>query len=99
MDVMFVAVTLAHQAAIKAVKSKVRSQGKIRISEVSAAQWSAMGREYLAQHRELIEAELAKDLCYELASPKRRRRPLSLNQKAPNPALKSLGNSKTEIGI
>jgi hypothetical protein len=79
MDAVFIAITLAHQQAIKAVKSKVRSKGRIRISEVSAAQWSVWGREYLEQHRELIQAELAKDLCWELARPKRQR-PLSTNQ-------------------
>jgi hypothetical protein len=99
MDVMFIAVTLAHQAAIKAVKSRARSQGRIRISTVSAAEWSRLGREYLAEHRELIDAELAKDLCWELATPKRRHRPLSHNQITPNRPLKSLGNSETETGI
>ena len=73
MDARFVAVTLALQQAIRVVKAKARKEGRIRVSEISAGQWSAWGREYLQAHRELIDAELQRDLCWELARPRRRR--------------------------
>jgi hypothetical protein len=95
MDARFVAVILAQQAAMKIVKSHVRRQGRIRMSEVSRSQWTAMGRRYLQEHPELIQAELAGDLCWELAG----RRPLSAYQITPNPALRSLKKSVTEIAI
>jgi hypothetical protein len=98
MDPRMIAVVLAQQTAMRIVKSHVRKQGRIRISEVSHAMWTKLARDYLSEHRELIDAELAGDLCWQLARPKRQR-PMSINQITPNPALRSLKKSETETAI
>jgi hypothetical protein len=73
LDPRYIACILAQQTAMKIVKSHVRKQGRIRISEVSHAMWTKLAREYLAEHRELIDTELQRDQCWELARPRRRR--------------------------
>jgi|HubBroStandDraft_5_1064220.scaffolds.fasta_scaffold347245_2 hypothetical protein len=46
--------TLARQQAEKAVKQEIRDKGVRKVSQVKRSEIAALGREYLAQHPELI---------------------------------------------
>ncbi len=48
--------TLARQAAIKAIKAKLRAEGT-RLSEFAAREITMMAEDYLAQHRDQLTAE------------------------------------------
>jgi hypothetical protein len=54
------AVSLAQQAAQRAVKRQIRSQGKIKLSAISAATLTRLGNDYLRSHPELL-ADAAAD--------------------------------------
>jgi bifunctional pyridoxal-dependent enzyme with beta-cystathionase and maltose regulon repressor activities len=48
------AVILARQAAQRAVKRHIRSQGRVKLSTVSHATLTRLGNEWLDAHRELL---------------------------------------------
>ena len=68
------AVILAQQAAQRAVKRQIRSQGKIKLSAISAATLTRLGNDYLRSHPELLVEAAADPIVQNLGIVKRRRR-------------------------
>jgi hypothetical protein len=69
------AVILAQQAAQRAVKRQIRSQGKIKLSSISAATLTRLGNDYLRSHPELLVEAAADPIVQNLGNSFKRRRP------------------------
>jgi hypothetical protein len=67
------AVILAQQAAQRAVKRQIRSQGKIKLSAISAATLTRLGNDYLRSHPELLVEAAADPIVQNLRITNRRR--------------------------
>jgi hypothetical protein len=59
-------VILARQAALREVKRRIRSQGRAKLSTLSAATLTRLGNEYLLSHPELIAEAAASPIVQNL---------------------------------